>query len=44
MLQLRVDALTLGRRLELDPERWPEAQAAFRIASGIADVTRQAMK
>lgn len=43
-IALRVDALMLGRRLELDPQRWPEAQSAFRLASGIANVTRQAFR
>lgn len=41
LIRLRVDALQLGRRLELDPTRWPEAQSAFRLATSIADVTRQ---
>jgi hypothetical protein len=40
LIAVRIDALELGRHLELDPDRWTDAQAAFRIASRLADVTR----
>jgi hypothetical protein len=40
LVSIRVDLLELGRHLELDPHRWPDAQAAFRLATRVADVTR----
>jgi hypothetical protein len=41
LVQLRLDAVDLGRDLELNPALWPEAQQAFRLATGIASITRQ---
>ncbi len=40
LVAVRIDALDLGRHLELDPERWTDAQAAFHIATAIAGVAR----
>jgi hypothetical protein len=40
LVAIRVDLLEFGRRLELDPVRWPDAQTAFRLATRVADVTR----
>jgi hypothetical protein len=40
VVTLRIEAVELARHLELDPARWSDAQIAFRIASGLADVTR----
>lgn len=41
LVQIRLAAVALGRHLELSPDRWHEAKAAFRIATAVADVTRQ---
>lgn len=40
LVAARIDLLSLGRHLELDPERWTDAQAAFRIATALAGATR----
>lgn len=40
LVSIRVDLVRLGRRLELDPSRWEEAQDAFRLSARLADVSR----
>jgi hypothetical protein len=40
LVAIRVELLERGRRLELDPSRWPDAQSAFRLATRVAHVTR----
>ncbi len=40
LVALRIDLVEFGRKLELEPGGWPDAQVAFRLATRVADVTR----
>jgi hypothetical protein len=40
LVAIRVELIEFGRRLELDPNRWLDAQTAFRLATRVADATR----
>lgn len=40
LLAVRIELLDFGRRLELDPDRWSDAQTAFQIAGHVAAAMR----
>ena len=40
LVAIRIDLLEFGRKLELAPGGWQDAQVAFRLATRVADVTR----